>query len=274
MEGDRIVAVNGQKLMAGDNFYAHFEGLSGEEVLIQVEDSKGKSREIAIRPQSSLGDLLYEEWVRSRQELTDRLSNGRLGYVHIRGMNMPSFERFERDLMAAGYGKEALVIDVRWNGGGFTTDYLMAVLNVRQHAYTIPRGAAEDLDKEKKNFRSYYPFSERLPLAAWTQPSIALCNQSSYSNAEIFSHAYKNLGIGTLVGVPTFGAVISTGGERLIDGSLLRKPFRGWFVKADDQNMDMAGAEPDIFLENAPDYRSAGDAQLEKAVETLLGQMK
>jgi C-terminal processing protease CtpA/Prc len=99
-----------------------------------------------------------------------------------------------------------------------------------------------------------------------------LCNQSSYSNAEIFSHAYKNLGIGTLVGVPTFGAVISTGGERLIDGSLLRKPFRGWFVKADDSNMDFVGAEPDIILHNAPNYRTAGDDQLKKAVDTLLEQ--
>jgi C-terminal processing protease CtpA/Prc len=271
-EGDVITHVNGAEITSTDNFYEHFSGLSNEEVLLNVKRKSGGIEEIAIRPQSSISDLLYEEWVASRQKLTEEKSGGKLGYIHIRGMNMPSFERFERELTAAGYGKDAIVIDVRWNGGGFTTDYLMAVLNVRQHAYTIPRGAAENLEKEKEAFRDYYPFSERLPLASWTRPSIALCNASSYSNAEIFSHAYKNLGIGTLVGQPTFGAVISTGSESMIDGSRLRKPFRGWFVKVDDHNMDMGGAIPDIIVPNAADYRTAGDAQLEKAISTMLEQ--
>jgi len=271
-EGDIITHVNGIKLSETANFYEHFEGLADEEILLNVKRKKGGDEEIAIRAQSSISTLLYEEWVASRQKLTQEQSGGKLGYIHIRGMNMPSFERFERELTAAGYGKEGIVIDVRWNGGGFTTDYLMAVLNVRQHAYTIPRGAAENLEKEKKEFRDYYPFSERLPLASWTRPSIALCNASSYSNAEIFSHAYKNLGIGTLVGQPTFGAVISTGSESMIDGSRLRKPFRGWFVKADDQNMDMEGAIPDVIVPNAANYRVAGDAQLEKAVSIMLEQ--
>lgn len=271
-EGDLITHVNGTKMDTFGNFFEHFEGLSNEEVLLSVKRKSGVNEEIAIRPQSSISDLLYEEWVASRQKITEEQSNGKLGYIHIRGMNMPSFERFERELTAAGYGKDAIVIDVRWNGGGFTTDYLMAVLNVRQHAYTIPRGAANDLEKEKKAFRDYYPFSERLPLASWTRPSIALCNASSYSNAEIFSHAYKNLGLGTLVGQPTFGAVISTGAESLIDGSRLRKPFRGWFVKADDQNMDMGGAVPDVIVPNAADYRTAGDAQLQKAISIMLEQ--
>lgn len=272
--GDVLTHINGQTLSEKENFYAHFEGTSGQEILLKVKAKNGMEREIAIRPVSSIGDLLYEEWVQSRQKLTESFSGGKLGYIHIRGMNMPSFERFERELMAAGYGKDGIVIDVRWNGGGWTTDYLMAVLNVRQHAYTIPRGASENLEKDKLKYRDYYPFSERLPLAAWTKASIALCNQSSYSNAEIFSHAYKNLDIGTLVGVPTFGAVISTGGERLIDGSLIRKPFRGWYVKKDNQNMDFAGAEPDIIIENDPNYRKAGDKQLQKAVKQLLTELE
>ncbi|MDV7395120.1 hypothetical protein RZS08_27285, partial [Arthrospira platensis SPKY1] len=78
---------------------------------------------------------------------------------------------------------------------------------------------------------------------------------------------------GTLVGVPTFGAVISTGAVRLIDGSSIRRPFRGWYAKADDQNMDFQGAVPDIILKNPANYRSAGDEQLKKAVETLLQQL-
>jgi C-terminal processing protease CtpA/Prc len=126
-------------------------------------------------------------------------------------MSMPSFESVEREFAAAGYGKDGLIIDVRYNGGGSTTDYLMSVLNYKQHAITIPRGASEDLEKDKKKFRDNYPVGERLVYAAWLKPSIAICNEGSYSNAEIFSHAYKQLGIGKLVGVPTNGSVISTG---------------------------------------------------------------
>ena len=194
-----------------------------------------------------------------------------MGYLHIQAMGWRSFERFEREFTAAGNGKDGIVIDVRFNGGGWTTDYLMAVLNIDQHAYTIPRGAAGNLDKEHLKFREYYPYAERLPFYPWMKPSVAICNESSYSNAEIFSHAYKTLDIGTLVGKPTFGAVISTGGKRLIDGSFVRLPFRAWYVKATDQNMEHGPAVPDIIVDNPPGIKAIGsDPQLEKAVQILL----
>jgi C-terminal processing protease CtpA/Prc len=231
-------------------------------------------REVVIRPKTSLRSELYNEWVKERRALTDKYSGGKLGYLHIRGMDMPSFERFERELTAAAYGKEAIVIDVRFNGGGWTTDYLMTVLNVKQHAYTIPRGEVSSLSDHLK-YRDYYPFSERLPFFAWNKPSIALCNAASYSNAEIFSHAYKNLNIGTLVGEPTFGAVISTSGLGLMDGTFVRMPFRAWFVKADNKNMETDPAIPDVILSNSVDFKSKGeDQQLKKACELLLEQLK
>ncbi|MEJ2679112.1 MAG: S41 family peptidase [Gemmatimonadota bacterium] len=190
-------------------------------------------------------------------------------------MNWPSFERFERELVAAGQGKDGLLVDVRYNGGGWTTDYMMAVLTVRQHAYTIPRGAAKDLAKEHTKFRQYYPYGERLPLAAWTKPVAALCNQNSYSNAEIFSHAFKTLGLGPLIGTPTFGAVISTGGARLMDGSFVRLPFRGWYVKATDKDMEWGPAVPDVIVPTMPNARANGeDEQLRAAVKTLLGRIE
>jgi Tol biopolymer transport system component len=272
--GDIITHVNGAEITEGENVYRHFEQTEDQEVLLNIRSAEGDEREVVIRPAGSIGNQLYEQWITERRELTDEYSDGRLGYIHIRGMNMPSFERFERELMASGYGKEGIVIDVRYNGGGWTTDYLMAVLNVDQHAYTIPRGAVEsNLEENKEEFREYYPYSERLPLSAWTKPSVALANESSYSNAEIFSHAYKNLGIGDLVGVETFGAVISTGGARLIDGSLVRLPYRGWYVKNSDLNMDFSGAVPDHEVHNAPDYRTGEDTQLRRAVEVLLNQL-
>ncbi|MDZ7719584.1 MAG: S41 family peptidase [Balneolaceae bacterium] len=271
--GDVITHVNGKELTQAENFYKHFNNTAEDQILLDII-REGEETEVVIRPTNSLSDLLYEQWTEERRKLTEEYSNGRLGYIHIRGMNMPSFERFERELMASGYGKDGILIDVRYNGGGWTTDYLMTVLNVEQHAYTIPRGASDNLSENKSEFRDYYPFSERLPLSAWTKPSIALANESSYSNAEIFSHAYKSLEIGSLVGVETFGAVISTGGARLIDGSLIRLPFRGWYVKNSDENMDFGGAVPDYEVDNTPDYRTGEDTQLKKAVEVLLEQIE
>ena len=271
--GDIITSVNGTELTKNLNAYSLFEGTANEKIYLEVKRDND-TKEIVIRPQSSNSRENYLAWVKERKRLTEKYSNGKLGYIHIQGMNWQSFEEFERELTAAGQGKQGLVIDVRFNGGGWTTDYLLAILTVRQHAYTVPRGAANDLKNENTKFANHYPYSERLPLPAWTRPSIALCNHTSYSNAEIFSHAYKSLGIGTLVGEPTFGAVISTGATRLIDGSFVRMPFRGWYVKSTQSNMELGPAVPDVLVTNNPDDRAKGeDTQLKSAVETLLKQL-
>lgn len=270
-EGEVITAVNGQAVSQSENFYGLLNGLANEKVLLNVSDASGKSREVVVRLTQSISENLYNEWVSGRKKLVDKFSNGRLGYIHIKSMDFPSFEVVEREFTAAGYGKEGILIDVRYNGGGSTTDYLMTILNYKQHAYTIPRGASTDLEKDKKKFRDYYPIGERLVYAAWTKPSIALCNEGSYSNAEIFSHAYKSLGIGKLVGLPTNGSVISTGGKSLMDGSFVRLPGRGWYTKTTDKNQELGAAIPDIIVENTPDWIAKGtDEQLRVAVETLL----
>ena len=210
--GDVITAVNGTSVAEAGNVYRLLDDTADEKVLLAVTNADGAERTVRIRPTGSLGDALYREWVEERKQLTEEYSDGRLGYIHIEGMNWESFERFERELYASANDKDGLVIDVRFNGGGWTTDYLMTVLNVQRHAYTVPRGASDNPNQNHRQFKAHYPFGERLPYAAWTKPAATLANQNSYSNAEIFSHAFKNIGHGPLVGQPTFGAVISTGG--------------------------------------------------------------
>ncbi|RBW62458.1 MdsD protein [Tenacibaculum sp. E3R01] len=267
--GDVITAVNGQKISKTTNFYSLMKNTRNNEILLTLANSK----DLILRPQRSLRNLQYEEWVNSRKKLVEKYSNGKLGYIHIQGMNMTSFERFERELKASGYGKKGIVIDVRYNGGGWTTDRLMAVLNVKQHAYTVPRGATKSLKNHTK-FTKNYPFNERAILSVNTKPVVALCNENSYSNAEIFSHAFKNLGLGKLVGQPTFGAVISTGGRGLQNG-FIRMPFRAWYVKDSGKNMENeAPATPDFLIKNFPGWKSRGeDEQLKKAVEVLLNDI-
>jgi tricorn protease len=264
--GDRVVAVNGQPTSDTIDIDALLVDSVGRRVPVRVLGSDGSERDIVVTPIGfgELRELRYREWVRQRRRLVEDWSDGRLGYIHIQGMDMPSFEEFERGLFAAADGKEGLVIDVRFNGGGSTTDYLMAVLMVQRHAYTVPRGA-------DPNQRAY-PTAERLPLAAWTRPAITLCNEESYSNAEIFPYAFQTLGRGKVVGVPTFGAVISTGATTLLNGAVVRLPLRGWFVADTGVNMENNGVVPDVIVEQPPsqDLSATDDTQLRRAVEELL----
>ncbi|MCU0304877.1 MAG: S41 family peptidase [Thermoanaerobaculales bacterium] len=264
--GERVLSVRGRTLETDTNVFELLVDTIGQRVPLAVRGVDGAVRDVVVRPvaEGELEQLRYREWVRQRRALVDGWSAGRLGYLHIQGMDLPSFEDFERDLFAAADGKEGLIIDVRSNGGGWTTDYLMAVLDVRRHAYTLPRAG-------DPNIRSY-PTSERLPMAAYTRPAAALCNEDSYSNAEIFSWAFQTLGRGPLIGSPTFGAVISTGGTRLLNGAWVRLPGRGWFVAGSGVNMERNGAQPDVVVWQPPaeDSSATADTQLETAVRVRL----
>ena len=269
LPGERLLAVNGSEITESTNVFSLFVDTSGQRTPLKVAAADGAERTVIVKPVGyrAQRQLRYSEWVRERRRLVEEWSAGRLGYIHVQGMNIPSFEEFERGLFAAGDGKEGLLIDVRSNGGGSTTDLLMAVLMVQRHAYTVPR----DGDPEIRA----YPQS-RLPLSAWTRPAVAICNEDSYSNAEIFSHAFKSLGRGPLVGSPTFGAVISTGGMRTLDGALVRLPGRGWFVAPTGINMENNGAMPDVVVWHPPseDRSATEDTQLQKAVEVLLDNLE
>jgi len=265
--GDRITAVNGKPLAAGENFFARLADTVKQRVTLRVSGAAGE-RDVELRPGTfaQARELRYQAWVKERRALVETWSGGKLGYIHIQGMDEPSLEEFERDLFAAAAGKWGLVIDVRNNGGGWTTDVLMAILNVRRHAWTVPRDGDPDVKA--------YP-QDRLPLPAWTRPAATLCDEASYSNAEIFSWAFRTLERGPVVGTQTFGAVISTGAAVLTDGSTVRLPERGWYVAGSGVNMENHGCPPTHVVAQPPeqDLAKDRDAQLERAVEVLLAQL-
>lgn len=226
--------------------------------------SKPVRREVVIRPTAyaAFANLKYEEWVERNRAFVNEKSGGRVAYLHISGMGEPQFWTFERDLYAAAHGKDGLIIDVRYNGGGWTADWVLAVLSVKRHAWTMAR-----------NGEKGYP-QDRLIFYSWTKPTTMMCNQYSYSNAEIISHAFKTLKRGPLVGMTTFGAVISTGSYSLIDGTTIRMPFRGWYLADTGADMELNGAVPDVLVVQSPDDEERGGfAQLEAAVKTTLGNL-
>jgi len=271
-EGDVITAVNGKPLAPEGglpimDLSEAMAGTASEETLLDIRPADpAVSGYVLIVPTSSGGDsnLRYEDGVRQRRAKVEELSDGRVGYLHIRGMNEPSLRDFERDLYAAASGKDGLLIDVRDNGGGWTTDILLSSLTAPRHAYTIPRGAkAEDVPEDA------YPRDRRL-IYGYSRPIAVLCNENSYSNAEIFSHAIKTTQRGPLVGQETYGAVISTGSYRLIDGTTVRRPFRGWYLP-DGTDMENNGAVPDVLVEVGPSHETEGvDPQLEAAVRAVM----
>jgi tricorn protease len=266
--GDIILSIDGTRVDPSMDLTQVLNGPLDRDIQLVVQRAKEDASEelnLTLRPipYGRVRPLLYEQWLETNRQMVGKLSNGKLGYLHIQAMDESSFLEFEQQLYNVGYGKEGLVIDVRDNGGGSTTDHLLTSLTQPKHAITVPRGGGTG-----------YPH-DRMIYATWSKPIVVLCNQNSYSNAEIFSHAIKVLGRGKLVGVQTAGGVVSTGAARINDIGVLRAPFRGWFSIRDGKDMELHGAEPDFIVWPAPGELPAGiDKQLEKGVEVLLEEVK
>ena len=266
--GDIILSIDGHRVDPSMDLTQVLNGPLDRDIQLVVQRAKEDATEevpISVRPISygRLRPLLYEQWLEHNRQMVEKLSDGKLGYLHIQAMDESSFLEFEQQLYNVGYGKEGLVIDVRDNGGGSTTDHLLTSLTQPKHAITVPRGGSTG-----------YPH-DRMIYATWSKPIVVLCNQNSYSNAEIFSHAIKAVGRGKLVGVQTAGGVVSTGVARVNDIGVLRAPFRGWFSIRDGKDMELNGAEPDFIVWPVPGEMPAGiDKQLEKGVEVLLDEVK
>lgn len=270
--GDVITAIDLKPFETTHTIESRLQGRVGEETIVSIQrtsdDGDAKSLDILLTPISAGAErgLRYDDWRNRNAKQVEEWSDGQIGYIHIQGMDQPSLDIFERDLYAAALGKKALIIDVRNNGGGWTTDRLLASITYPQHAYTIPRGA------DPKD-TGHYP-QDRLFIQRYNLPIDMLCNEKSFSNAEIISHAFKTIGRGKLVGQQTYGGVISTGGTALIDGTFVRLPFRGWYLM-DGTDMENHGAVPDILVPQTPEAESANnDEQLHAAVDDLLKRVQ
>ena len=207
-----------------------------------------------------VAQLMYERWVEKNAEAVAKASGGKLGYIHIPSMDEAGLEQFVRSLYSDNFDKEAVVIDVRYNGGGFTHDQVLNYLGAKEHTVFRHRDGGEGLVMRNTDRK-------------WTKPSAVLINNRSYSDAEIFPSAYRSLGYGKVIGQATGGLVIGTSGTRLIDGSQFRLPRIGVFT-AKGVNMEKEGVQPDVAVEALPEDLAKGfDAQLKRAVDVLSGDV-
>jgi len=261
--GARLLSVNGTALGPSTSLDSLLAGTMGERVRLVFQSNTSDKLTVDVKPvaMSAEADLAYEEWVASRRALVDSASGGRLGYLHIRSMNQPGLDRFKRELTDQTAGYEGLIVDVRFNGGGWISSELLAMLERQPFVM--------------RNFRGSAPLSEnKMRSFAVEKPGIMLMNQYSFSNAEIFAEGWRRLNLGKIVGYPTGAAVIGTSDYALLDGSFCRRPSIGAFT-LDGQSLEGQPRQPDIRVFNTQtDWLSGRDPQLETAVKELLAELR
>ena len=260
--GDCVVSIDGVELDEHQNVARLLNGKVGEAVVLEVVanplDVKAKRRRVELTGMSrrSAAALMYDRWVAANAERVAKLSGGKLGYIHIPSMDEEGLDRFVRALYSENYDKEAIVLDVRYNGGGYTHDQVLNYLGSREHTIFKNRDGGQGLVLRSWDRK-------------WHKPLVLLINNRSYSDAEIFPNAFRTLGLGKLVGEPTAGYVIGTAAVPLIDGSVFRIPRIGVYTTK-GVNMDKEGVRPDVVVEAHPDDLARGvDQQLSRAVSVL-----
>ncbi len=256
--GEYILTVNGEPVDNSEHLYELLNGRIGERMKLQVngEPTLEGAREVSVKPISGgeWSRLFYERWVRNNREIALRLSDGRVYYAHIAGMDGGSAERFERELWGAAQHHDAIIIDVRNNGGGSTHDRLLEMLTKKVHGWAARRSTPP----------------RPSPSPQFDGPKALLINEYSSSDAEIFPNAFREKHLGPLIGMPTNGSVIGTYDVTLVDGSGFRVPVVGWFTM-EGMNLENYGVPPDIEVPYPyEDFRSGRDPQIAKAVEVLL----
>lgn len=259
--GNLLKAVNGKLLGPKVNLSELLISTTGKKTVLTYFNGDGEWEQ-AVKPISRGSEygLFYARWVEHQRDLVDKHSDGRLGYVHIRAMNDSSLRNFKHELGDEMLGKDGVVIDVRYNGGGRTAVDVLEILIKRPWLMRQWGG----LHRVSENiYRS----------VALEKPSILMINQASFSNAEILAEGFRKLEIGQIVGVDTAGGVIGTGSYNLLDGSRMRLPSSGAYT-VEGENLELVGRKPDVFIENTPEELDRGiDRQTEAAVKALLRQI-
>lgn len=262
--GTIITHLDGVRLTADVNPYPLLNRKVDTLVRLGLSDPEsGDTWEEVVKPISTGQEtgLLYERWIKSRREYVNEISDGRIGYVHIQGMDDDSFRRVYQDALGRNSDKEALVVDTRFNGGGWLHDDLVSFLNGRDYISFVPRGKElGDLGAE--------------PAFRWSRPVAVVQSESNYSDAHMFPYAFKQLNMGKLVGAPVPGTGTAVWWETQIDPSLVFGIPQVGMITPDGEYLENTQLEPDVLVIATPEQLAAGeDPQIKAAVEVLLEEL-
>ncbi len=253
-----IEKIDGVAIAPGAEFDSPLNHKAGKRIGIAILDpASGKRFEEVVKPiaQSEQAELLYRRWIKREREAVDKLSGGRIGYVHVRGMDEPSYREVFSELLGRHSAKQAVVVDTRFNGGGDLHDELVSLLSGQRYLEYVPRGPARGWE----------------PVRRWTKPSAVLISESNYSDAHLFPWLYKHRQLGKLVGMPVAGTGTAVWWEQLQDPAMVFGIPEIGFRDAQGRLMETERVDPDITVPADPLQLEAGrDEQLEAAVKALL----
>jgi len=258
--GMALSAVDGIELGGGQNLYALLNHKGGARVRLTFQKADGSSFDEVIKPidRRAENQLMYERWVKGRDALVNELSGGRLGYVHIRAMNDASFRQVYSNVLGKNFDKEAIIVDTRWNGGGWLHNDLAKFFNGENYMNLKVRGRVYSGE----------------PMDQWYKPSLLVIGEGNYSDAHTFPHAYRALEIGEMVGMPIPGTSTSVWWETLHSGDVTFGIPQVGNLDMDGNYMENAQIEPEHKVKNDAASSSQGkDLQIEKAVEVMLGKL-
>lgn len=258
--GSVITAINSQPLTMDADPLAELNSVRGKKTLVSFTLPNGTAVEEVVLPVSAAAqrEMLYRRWVKQCQAKVDSLSNGRLGYVHIRSMSDDSFRTIYADMLGKYIDKEGIVIDTRWNGGGRLHEDIEVLFSGKKYLTQELHGVT----------------TSDMPSRRWNKPSVMIICEANYSNAHGTPWVYSHLGLGKLVGMPVPGTMSSVNWERLQDNSLVYGiPVVG-FRTEEGNFLENTQLMPDVMVANDPALVVLGvDSQLEAAVKSLLNDI-
>ncbi|MBL0126299.1 MAG: PD40 domain-containing protein [Flavobacteriales bacterium] len=256
--GQVIEKIDGEVIAADVDWAKYFNRKGDRPMLLGMFDPKTNTRwdeTVKPLPEGGDNDLLYHRWVERCRQIVDSLSGGQLGYVHVQGMDDGSFRTVYEEALGRYYNKKGLIVDTRFNGGGWLHDDLATFLNGKTYMTFLPRG--QKLGTE--------------PAAKYQRKSCVVMSESNYSDAHMFPVTYRAMGIGKLVGMPVPGTGTAVWWESLQNGMWFGIPQVG-MVDNNGNYLENHQLEPDVKQSLDPGVVSQGrDQQLEAAVKVLLG---
>ncbi len=258
--GDRLIRVNGTDVDPAMNRESYFSFPSSiNEVTLTF--SRGNSEfDLTLEPVSffAVRNLLYDEWMHERQQIVDDQSEKRIAYVHMKNMGQGELQHFMQEMVQQGEERDALIFDLRYNTGGNVHDEVLRFLSQRPYLQWGYR------DGRLANQSNFTPSAK---------PIVLLINEQSLSDAEMTAAGFKELGLGTVMGMETYRWIIFTSGRGLVDGSAYRLPSWGVYIFEGD-NLEFTGVAPDIEIPKTFDDRmNDRDPQLDRAIQYIMEQL-
>jgi tricorn protease len=261
LEGDYILAVNGRELHASDNIDRFFDGTAGKQTVLRIgKTAQGaEARNVTVVPLASEYGLRNLDWIDSNRRKVDALSGGTVAYVYMPDTGGAGYSNFNRYFYSQ-LDKQALVLDERYNQGGLIADYIVNVLGQKHLSNAIERDGKPVHD----------------PQGAIFGPKAMIINQAAGSGGDAMPWYFRKAGLGTLVGVRTWGGLVGISGyPTLIDGGYVTAPRYAIYGLEGEWEVEGHGIAPDVVVEELPKDAAAGhDAQLERAVAIVMQQLK